>query len=55
MRRIKATAFAIVSIIIVLYIMVQAGDIGVPWQFNLVAIVIIGIIVISLIRSWLRF
>ncbi len=54
MRRIKATAFAIVAIIIVLFIMVQAGNIGVPWQFSLVAIVIIGLIVLSLIRTWLR-
>ncbi len=54
MRRIKATAFTIVAIIIVLFIMSQAGNIGVPWQFSLVATVIIGIIVISLIRTWLR-
>jgi hypothetical protein len=54
MRRIRATAFAIVAIIIVLFIMAQAGNIGVPWQLILVATAIIGMIIISLIRTWLR-
>ena len=54
MRRIKATAFAIIALIIVLYIVAQAGNMGVPWQFSLVALIIIGLIVISLIRTWLR-
>ena len=52
--RIKATAFGIVAIIIVLFIMAQSSNIGVPFQFSLVAIFIIGIIVFSLIRTWLR-
>lgn len=55
MRRIKATVFAIVAIIIALFIMTRAGDIGASWQFSLVAVVIIVVIVISLIRTWLRF
>ena len=54
MRRIKATAFAIVAIIIVLFIMAEAVNIGVPRQFSLVAIFIVGMIIISLIRAWLR-
>ena len=55
MRRIKETAFAIVAIIIALFIIARAGDIGAPLQFSLVAVIIIAIIVISLIRTWLRF
>ena len=55
MRRIKATAFSIVAIIIALFIMARAGDIGAPLQLSLVAVVIIAIIIISLIRTWLRF
>jgi hypothetical protein len=55
MRRIKATIFAIVAIIIALFIIAQAGEIGAPWIFSLVAIVIIVMIAISLIRTWLRF
>lgn len=55
MRRIKATMFAIVAIIIALFIIARAGDIGDPWVFSLVVVVIIVMIVISLIRTWLRF
>jgi membrane protein implicated in regulation of membrane protease activity len=55
MRRIKATVFAIVAIIIAFFILAQASDIGAPFQFSLVAVVIIAIIVISLIKTWLRF
>jgi len=55
MRRIKATVFSIVAIIIAFFIMAQAGDLGAPFPFILVALVIIAIIVISLIKTWLRF
>ncbi len=55
MRRINATMFAIVATIIALFIIARAGDIGAPWIFSLVAAVIIVIIIISLIRTWLRF
>ena len=54
MRRIIATVFAITSIIVVLFIMNQAGNIGVPWEFNLIILATIGIIVIGLVRTWLR-
>jgi hypothetical protein len=54
MRRVTATVFGIVSIIIVLFILTQAGEIGAPWPFALVAAAIIILIVISLIRTWLR-
>jgi len=54
MRRIFATVFSITAILIVLFISNQAGNIGVPWEFNLVIIAMIAIIVIGLIRTWLR-
>jgi hypothetical protein len=54
MRRIIATVFATTSIIVVLFIMNQAGNIGVPWEFNLIILATIGIIVIGLVRTWLR-
>ena len=54
MRRILVSAFAITAIIVVLFIMNQAGNIGVPWKFNLLVIATIGIILIGLIRTWLR-
>jgi hypothetical protein len=54
MKRILATVFAITAIIVVLFILNQAGNIGIPWEFNLLIIVTIGIIVIGLIRTWLR-
>jgi len=54
MRRVKATIFSIITIIVVLFIITQAGEIGAPWPFTLVAIVIIILILISLIRTWLR-
>jgi hypothetical protein len=54
MRRVTATVFSIVSIIIVLFILTQAAEIGAPWPFALVAAAIIILIVISLIRIWLR-
>jgi len=49
-----ATVYAISVIIVVFFIMTQAGNIGVPWEFNLVILVTIVIIVIGLIRTWLR-
>jgi len=54
MRRILATLFAISAIIVVLFIMTQAGNMGVSWEFNLVILFTIVIIVIGLIRTWLR-
>jgi hypothetical protein len=54
MRRIKATFFSIITIIVALFIVTQAGEIGAPWPFTLVAIAIIILILISLIRTWLR-
>ena len=49
MRRIKATVFGIISIIVVLFILTQAGEIGAPWPFTLVAIVIIILVLIIIL------
>ena len=49
-----ATLFAIFSVIVILFIMNQAGNIGVPFQFNLIALVAIVIVIFGLIRTWLR-
>jgi len=46
--------YGITAIIVVLFIMNQADNIGVPWEFNLVVIAIIAMIVIGVIRTWLR-
>ena len=54
MRRIRATLFSVITIIVVLFIIAQAGEIGVPWPFTLVAIAIVVLILLSLIRTWLR-
>ncbi|MDG6223253.1 MAG: hypothetical protein QCH99_08335 [Candidatus Bathyarchaeota archaeon] len=54
MRRILATVFSITAILVVLFILNQAGNIGIPWEFNLLIIASIGIIIIGLIRTWLR-
>ena len=54
MRRILATVFSITATLVVLFIMNQAGNVGVPWEFNLLIIVTIVIIAIGLIRTWLR-
>lgn len=54
MRRIKATVFSIITIIVVLFILTQAGEIGAPWPFTLVATIIIILILFSLVRTWLR-
>jgi hypothetical protein len=54
MRRIRVTIFSIIAIIVTLFIVTQAGEIGAPWPVTLVAIVIIILILFSLIRTWLR-
>ena len=54
MRRIFATVFSITAILVVLFISSQAGNIGVPWEFNLIIIATIVIIIIGLIKTWLR-
>lgn len=54
MRRILATVYSITAIFVVVFIMNQASNIRVPWEFNLVVIAIIVMIVIGLIRTWIR-
>ena len=54
MRRIIMTVFSILTMIVVFFIISQASNIGIPSEFNLVALVIVGITVIALIRTWLR-
>ena len=58
MRRILATVFSITAILVVLFIMNQAGNMGVSSEFNLLIIVTVVatiiIIAIGLIRTWLR-
>ena len=54
MRRVRATIFSIIAIIVTLFIVSQAGEIGAPWPFTFIAAVIIIFIVISLVRTWLR-
>ncbi len=54
MRRIKATVFAVVAIAVVIYSMIQAQSIGAPWIFTAFGIFMIAVIVVSVIRVWLR-
>ena len=54
MRRIVASVFSITAILVVLFILNQAENIGLPWEFNLLIIATIALIVIGLIRTWLR-
>lgn len=54
MRRIRATVFSVITIIAALFIIIQAGEMGAPWEFTLFGIVMIILVIISLIRTWLR-
>jgi len=54
MRTIRITIFSIIAIAILLFIVTQVGEMGAPWFFTLVAIVIVVLILFSLIRAWLR-
>jgi hypothetical protein len=54
MRRIVTTLFAVFAIAIVILIMTQAQSIDAPWVFTAVGILMIIVIVMSLVRTWLR-
>jgi hypothetical protein len=54
MRRVKTTLFSIISIAVIIYIVTQAQSIGAPWIFTAAGIFMIIVIVISVIRAWLR-
>lgn len=54
MRRITTTLFAIFAIILVVFTTTQTNNIGAPWIFTAAGIFMIVLIVISIIRVWLR-
>ena len=54
MRRLKNTIFAAVAIAVVIYIITQAQNMGAPWIFGAVGIFMVVVIVVSVIRVWLR-
>ncbi|UCC59039.1 MAG: hypothetical protein JSW14_03870 [Candidatus Bathyarchaeum sp.] len=54
MRRIKATLFAVVAIAIVISTIIQVQNMGAPWFFAAFGVFMIIVIVISVIRAWLR-
>ncbi|MDH5482001.1 MAG: hypothetical protein OEY22_03855 [Candidatus Bathyarchaeota archaeon] len=54
MRRIASTLSAIFAIIVVLFILMQAQSMDAPWIFTAFGIFMIAVIVLSVIRVWLR-
>jgi hypothetical protein len=54
LRRLKTTLFAAVAVVAVIYIMTQAQNIGAPWFFTAFGIFMVVVIVVSVIRAWLR-
>lgn len=46
--------FAVVAIAVTLFVMVQAQSIDAPWVFNAFGVLMIAVIIISIIRAWLR-
>lgn len=54
MRRIVTTLSAVVAIVMVIFTMTQAQNIGAPWMFTAVGILMIIGIVVSVVRVWLR-
>ncbi len=54
MRRIKATLFGVVTIAVIIFTMIQAQNMGAPWMFTAFGILMIIVIVVSVIRAWLR-
>jgi hypothetical protein len=52
--RVRTTLFAVVAIAIILFVMVQVQSGGAPWVFTAFEILMIVMIVISVIRAWLR-
>ena len=52
MRRLKNTIFAAVAIAVVT--ITQAQNMGAPWIFGAVGIFMVVVIVVSVIRVWLR-
>jgi hypothetical protein len=49
-----ATLFTISAVFVILFILNQAGNMGASWEFNLIGLLAIVILVFGLIRTWLR-
>lgn len=54
MRRVTGTIFAVIAIIVVLFIRSQALAMGAPPIFSWVPILMILLIIIGVVRTWLR-
>jgi len=54
MRRVTGTIFAVIAIIVVLFIRSQAPAMGAPPIFSWVPILMILLIVVGVVRTWLR-
>jgi membrane protein YdbS with pleckstrin-like domain len=52
MRRIRITVFSVIAIAVLLYYVAQAQN--APWMFTAFGVLMIVVIVISVIRAWLR-
>ncbi len=49
-----STMFALVAVVIVVFMITQAQNAGAPWIFTAFGILMIVGIVISMLRVWLR-
>jgi hypothetical protein len=54
MRQIKTTLFAVVAITAIIFTVTEAQKMGAPWMFTASGIFMIIVVVISVIRAWLR-
>jgi hypothetical protein len=54
MRRVTGTIFAVIAIIVVLFIRSQALAMGAPPIFSWVPILMILLIIVGVVRTWLR-
>jgi len=54
MRRITTTLFGVFAIIVIVFTMTQAINMGVPWVFSLAAIFMIIVVIFSIVKVWLR-
>ena len=54
MRRLKTTMFAAIAIVLVIYIITQAQNMGAPWIFTAAGVFMVAVILFSVIRAWLR-
>ena len=54
MRRVTGTIFAVIAIIVVLFIRGQALAMGAPPIFSWVPILMILLIIVGVVRTWLR-